>query len=127
MDDKNINKKLLEQSNNYVKAHRQYVKMAFEILLPNLLGFYNLSKEDLCTIAKNIEKHDLSKFSPEEANAYANYFWEKTKSEKVLKEFKEAAKLHKKRNPHHPEYWMDENKQTTNMPLIYIVEMVCDW
>ena len=35
--------------------------------------------------------------------------------------------LHKSRNLHHPEYWMNKNRETNEMPLIYIVEMVCDW
>lgn len=38
------------------------------------------------------------------------------------KNFPEALILHRKNNPHHPEYWESIQK----MPDIYIAEMVCD-
>ena len=116
----------LEKSNNYVINHRNNVKKAFNILKPKLIGFQELDKLSIDTISQHIEEHDLSKFKPEESLPYARFFWG-IKSDNVIEEFKIATKLHKSRNLHHPEYWMNENGETNEMPLIYIVEMVCDW
>ena len=117
---------VVEKSNNYVILHRKFVKQAFNILKPKLIGFLDLDKAKLNTISQHIEEHDLSKFEPEEAIPYAKFFWGE-KDDKVIEEFKIATKLHKSRNLHHPEYWMNKNRETNEMPLIYIVEMVCDW
>lgn len=117
---------VLDKSNNYVIEHRKNVKKAFNLLQPKLIGFLDLDKVKLNTISQHIEEHDLSKFEPEEAIPYAKFFWG-VKDDKVIEEFKIATKLHKSKNLHHPEYWMNENGETNEMPLIYIVEMVCDW
>ncbi len=117
---------ILEKSTKYVISHRNNVKKAFKILQKKLTGFQGLNKSKLDTISQHIEEHDLSKFKSEEAIPYAKFFWG-TKDDEVIEEFKIATKLHKSRNLHHPEYWMNENGETNEMPLIYIVEMVCDW
>lgn len=37
--------------------------------------------------------------------------------------FQAALLQHIKNNPHHPEYW----DNISNMPRVYIAEMICDW
>lgn len=37
-----------------------------------------------------------------------------------------AIKTHVKTNPHHPEYWGDENG-IHEMPRIFVAELCCDW
>lgn len=121
-----IDASVLEKSNNYVNKHREYVKKAFELLEPKLISMYNLSQDQVELISQNIQAHDLSKFQPDEATAYAEFFWGERDS-RVIRNFQVATELHKSRNPHHPEYWMNDNGETNKMPFVYIVEMICDW
>ena len=78
--------------------------------------------------------HDLSKYSPTEFRAGAQYY-QGTRSpntaEREEKGYSEAWMHHKGRNKHHYEYWTDMSKQTRNyesveMPRKYLVEMVMD-
>jgi len=124
MEEQNNN--ILDKARNYVIEHRKNVMRAFNLLKPNLMSFFELDKSDLDTVSRHIEEHDLSKFEPEELIPYANFFWG-TKDDKVVEEFKIAVKLHKSRNLHHPEYWMNAKGESYNMPLIYVIEMICDW
>ncbi len=106
----------------YLNTHISLVETAYNLLKP-FLDKMNLSNIDKISLEKNIKVHDKSKFSKEEFSQYAKYFYGR-KTEDVIKCFKEAVILHKKRNPHHPEYWKDKKEI---MPTIYLIEMVCDW
>ena len=75
--------------------------------------------------------HDLSKFSPKEFFAYANWFYGKHGKGKHLypfrnmkceENFNKAWENHYKRNKHHWNHWIGRE-----MPYEYIVQMVCDW
>jgi hypothetical protein len=72
--------------------------------------------------------HDISKFSANEAQGYALYDF---KANKKSMPFDYAWNHHKNHNPHHPEYWMNVNKEGISeplpMPKIYVLEMVADW
>ena len=68
----------------------------------------------------------MSKFELKESIPYANFFWG-ARNAKTIQDYKIASKFHKSRNPHHPEYWMNQNGETNDMPSTYIVEMICDW
>ena len=78
--------------------------------------------------------HDLSKYSPTEFRAGAQYY-QGTRSpntaEREDKGYSEAWMHHKGRNRHHYEYWTDISRATGNyesveMPRKYLVEMVMD-
>lgn len=72
--------------------------------------------------------HDLSKFSLEEAIGYSQHDF---KSDSIDYAFEQAWHHHKMNNPHHPEYWLNPNREgmpePIEMPMKYIIEMVADW
>ena len=109
----------------YLHGHIENVQKAFEFLV-NKIGGGSLELPSQVELQKQISKHDLSKFGQDELTPYALYFYGE-KTDDVIKNFKEAVKLHKSRNPHHPEYWQNEKGFVENMPDQYILEMVCDW
>jgi hypothetical protein len=87
----------------------------------------DFSDDDRDNLHNNIINHDKSKFNKDEFDAYANYFYAEERKDEYRTEFYDANRLHKTRNPHHYEYWQNDNGIVENMPNIYILEMVCDW
>lgn len=77
------------------------------------------------------DKHDTSKYSDDEYNAYDKYFYGNNKSFKVVQDFNYAWLHHIHNNPHHWQYWIlvhdDEPEEVLDMPFWYIIEMICDW
>ena len=77
-------------------------------------------------------RHDDTKYMEEEFMPYANYFYGK-KTPEVEKAFDYAWNHHQKCNPHHWQYWVlinddpEEGEIVLDMPLNYIIEMICDW
>ena len=74
---------------------------------------------------KHAFTHDLSKFCKKEFIPYAKYFYIDKDTYKA--EFKQAWEHHYKNNPHHWQYWLDENKQPKSIPEKHIMEMISDW
>lgn len=78
--------------------------------------------------------HDLSKLLPSEFFAYAHKFcWPqkrtKTEEQEADKRYSKASLLHRKRNPHHWDYWVVDSRESIamEMPDKYLLEMICDW
>lgn len=91
--------------------------------------------------------HDLSKFLPDEFIPYAKYFYNKDGSSRQGEirddtgyykpwdtgdlKFDFAWLLHQKRNKHHWQWWIipkdDGRFSAFEMPLKYLLEMICDW
>jgi hypothetical protein len=84
--------------------------------------------------------HDLSKFSPKEFFAYADWFygdlgiknkcpakWADKNHCKVKENFDKAWEHHYKNNPHHWEYWLDQNGKPQFIPPLYREQMIADW
>ena len=119
----------------YLNTHISGVIRSWdEILEPALI--YNLDDndmtvEDFAVVRNIISRHDSSKFSPDEYDAYCNYFYPSDGFEKDEAEFNRAWLLHQKRNPHHWQYWIlirDQGEtEPIDMPIEYICEMLCDW
>lgn len=116
--------------NEYIHEHQNAVKMAFDWLLKNTSG---ITSEDVWNKASElIDKHDMSKYSEDEYQAYDQYFYG-NKSYQAIVDFEQAWNLHIHRNPHHWQYWVlihdDPNKPYTYLPMPseYIIEMICDW
>lgn len=106
-----------EEYKKYIEDHKARVRQFAEILkdkLPEL--FDNIDTE---VFDELIREHDDSKYSEEEFEAYAQRFY--NNGEEGF-EFEQAWKHHWTHNEHHPEFWLGED-----MPLIYILEMLCDW
>lgn len=99
---------------------------------------------------QKIISHDASKYLSPEYKPYILTTWKyKCQREGIdfqVNEFEQeqmhqATIHHVKTNKHHPEFWSKEEKcinkddrdkpisliDSTEMPMIYIAEMVCDW
>lgn len=85
----------------------------------------------VCDLFQRAVVHDNSKFSPEEYEPYEEAFPELQKYaygtpefKAALQKIKPAIQHHYENNDHHPEYF---EAGISQMNLIQIVEMVCDW
>ena len=106
-----------EEYKNYVIQHKERVKQFADWLKENCPDLFE--DVDVEEFDNMIEEHDASKFSEEEFEPYAQkWFGDKKKTF----EYEAAWTHHWMNNEHHPEYWLGED-----MPLIYILEMLCDW
>lgn len=84
--------------------------------------------------------HDLSKFSPKEFFAYANWFhsrcgvkyklgqnlceYDDSTHIDLKRDFEKAWQHHKDHNKHHWNYW---NERQCDMPNRYVNQMIIDW
>lgn len=102
---------------NYVIEHKERVRQFAEWLRGKLPEVFDGVDFDIFN--ELIQEHDDSKFSEEEFEPYAQYFYGDKKNDF---EYEEAWKHHWMNNEHHPEFWLGED-----MPYIYILEMICDW
>ena len=123
--------------NDYIKKHRHYVRKAFELFGDDIFNkIYDYFEDngrnmddDKSILEYLIQNHDMSKYSPEEFDAYADYFYPYENMNKTSKEindnFDVAWKHHYSLNPHHPQYWYGFFKSYIPVPII--IEMLCDW
>ena len=109
----------LDEYKQYVIDHKERVKQFADWLKENLPEVFD-ELPDPEAFDELIDEHDESKFSEEEFEPYAERFYNNGDMEDPA--FKEAWRHHWMNNEHHPEFWLGED-----MPLIYILEMLCDW
>lgn len=118
------------QYDQYLVKHKENVKKGYDWLLENL--------PELVDGVPNLEwqtgyAHDQSKSEPDEYEAYDAYFYGGNRSFAVVQEYRKAWLLHLHRNPHHWQHWIlinddpKEGKIIIEMPINYILEMICDW
>ena len=119
-----------KEYNEYIREHVLNVTNAYICIKDGLL-LHLMCDEDL--LARNIAKHDASKYSKEEYNAYRMKFFPDNNPEELSypKRIKDAAfekawKHHYTVNAHHPEYWIANDKPIPMLPYS-IAEMFCDW
>lgn len=93
------------------------------------MEWFNDFKFDRDQYFDNLWLHDLSKFSAIEALPYATHDF--SKSGKGSVQFQIAWCHHKCKNEHHPEFWLNPNRNGEISPLpmpdIFIMEMFADW
>lgn len=116
----------------YLQEHKENVFKGLEWIhenLPELLNRCNYAE-----LEQQIRyNHDASKSEPDEYEAYDRYFYGGNRSYQVVQDFNYAWLMHQKRNPHHWQYWVLINDDpgegfiALDMPLNYIIEMICDW
>ena len=132
-----------KENKEYIDDHILHVNIAFNdyflILLENQVTnsddqFMYEFKNAIYDCAELISVHDLSKYSNEEFDAYRLNFYPTTEeknspdySDRIKEIFDPAWVHHYTNNPHHPQYWLDDNKNPIDMELKYIIEMICDW
>jgi len=105
-------------------------------------------------LAANLQKHDMSKFEDPEKTPYILITWRYhvledefrrlNLTKEILADMSDITEYHVKNNKHHPDYWDDTITSNflnpkdrdapgekvinaTKMPLVSIIEMVCDW
>lgn len=119
----------------YINEHRDNVSNAYtEYILPLMRSSNDCSLKDAIVQAGiNIQYHDLSKYSKEEFEPYRYKFFptelEKqspTYGKRCKECFDKAWEHHHQNNPHHLEHWSTLTDKR-DMPLEYIIEMLCDW
>lgn len=113
-----------EKYKQYVIDHKKRVKQFADWMKENLPEVfsdidYNVDIDDFDEL---IREHDDSKFSEEEFDAYARFWYNDSDHYDYDPEYETAWEHHWKNNEHHPEYWLGRD-----IPYIYILEMLCDW
>ena len=110
----------LEKYKQYVLTHKKNVEKFADWLLencPEVFEGVNINAFNL-----QIREHDDSKFSEEEFEPYARFWYDDSEHYDYDPEYEAAWEHHWMNNEHHPEHWDGED-----MPLLYILEMLCDW
>lgn len=133
--------KSIQDYRNYLIKHIENVQKGYRILILPLvrkdINSNYFTKDDLMKAISNLDKHiylhDTSKWSKEEFDAYRYKFYptkyEKSDpnySENVKRVFGLGWKHHHENNEHHLNYWCEDGIKR-DMPLDFILEMICDW
>ena len=130
-----INKKTDEYL-EYINEHRYNVQRAWDIIktIDNPYIQNNIDE-----ISENIKNHDASKYSGEEFEWYRKKYYPINDEEanEVMDKIQDVFKLHYSRNPHHWEFWLNEDGDLDNSKhssdeidediMIAYIEMLCDW
>lgn len=118
-----------KEYDDYLKEHKEAVENCLKLLAQEPSIVKNLSAYKIQIIA---DRHDMSKYSPEEYDGYDCYFYGvKDDRPEVQKKFDYAWLHHIHSNPHHWQHWVliedSGNPKTMEIPEIYLIEMVADW
>lgn len=119
-----------QQYDEYLQQHKENVGKGLDWIREYLPGWLTDGIDWDWQIKM---QHDQSKSSPEEYQAYDDYFYGGNRSYSVVEAFRYAWLHHIHNNPHHWQYWIlvnddpDERTIYMTMPYNYIVEMICDW
>lgn len=116
----------------YIRDHISSVKRTWdEILYPTLLTDSDLTVEDFTKISVVVGNHDKSKYEDPEFLPYLHHFYPTKENPNNEVEFDLAWLHHQKVNPHHWQYWVlvrdGGDLVPMDMPLEYVIEMLCDW
>ena len=116
----------------YLQEHKANVKKGYDWIKENLP---DLIPSDMRLILEHQIgfAHDASKTEPDEYGPYDAYFYGGNRSSQVVDDFNMAWLKHIHRNPHHWQYFVlqcdepDEGEIVLDMPMNYLLEMICDW
>lgn len=115
---------------SYLHDHRSGVLRAYKTFLKGIV------QDPAGEIQQLLSKHDSSKDSMHEYNAYAKHFYPDEVNSFVKynyddSDYDRAWLHHQHTNPHHWQYWVlvrdGGELEALDMPFKYIVEMLCDW
>lgn len=117
-----------EQYDEYLDRHRKNVKKGYNWIKRSLPEV--IPEEIANTLSFNIDFHDDTKTIPDEYEAYDEYFYGK-KKKTTEQNMRIAWLAHIHRSPHHWQHWLlvtdDMGAIPLDMPIEYIIEMICDW
>ena len=112
---------------DYLTKHISNVNLGFNWMLMNLPELFEGYDSDY--LGSIISNHDKSKYTPEEYDAYCEYFYGEQTAQ-VKEAFDLAWLHHQHNNPHHWQHWLlredDGDSKALEMPYEYILEMVAD-
>lgn len=117
----------VQEYKDYIEEHKSNVAESWcrikKLFYPNTLVFWDISE---CFMEGLIEKHDISKYTEEEFEAYRQKF-HPNEGEIVNEElFEKAWQHHLSENMHH---WqsMQKDEWKSMFTIEYTMEMICDW
>lgn len=115
--------KAIEQFKKDTATHIRYFQIAaraLNVLLEPKGKHYPLIPNT------EIENHDQSKYSADELDAYACFFYGDLTEDAAIA-FNEAVKHHYAHNAHHWQHWLDKDGFPKHMPKESVAAMVADW
>ena len=131
---------LIEEKTNdyidYIATHKKNVEKAWDYVKKIDNPYI---RDNLDIIEDNIKHHDESKYQDDEFEWYRKKYFPINDEEanEVMDKINEVFELHYSRNPHHWEYWLDDDKEldyskhsdeeVDNDVMIAYIEMLCDW
>ena len=128
--------KKIQEYKDYIEEHRANVKKAWNYI-KELNNPYIQNNIDI--ISENIENHDLDKYQDDLFEPYRKKYFpiNDEESNEMIDTIQDVFKIHYSRNPHHWEYWLDEDgdldelkhndEEIDNDIMIAYIEMLCDW
>lgn len=128
--------KKTQEYKDYIEEHRANVKKAWNYI-KELDNPYIQNNIDI--ISENIENHDLDKYQDDLFEPYRKKYFpiNDEESNEMIDTIQDVFKIHYSRNPHHWEYWLDEDgdldelkhndEEIDNDVMIAYIEMLCDW
>lgn len=128
--------KKTQEYKDYIEEHRANVKKAWNYI-KELDNPYIQNNID--AISKNIENHDLDKYNDDIFESYRKKYFpiNDEESNEMIDIIDDVFKIHYSRNPHHWEYWLDDDgdlnelmhndEEIDNDVMIAYIEMLCDW
>lgn len=122
-----------QQYDDYLFEHRYNLKLGLDWFKTYMPELFDSLGGDVDIEQQVVFAHDASKDGQDEYDAYDAYWYGKNRSFKVVEEYNYAWLHHKHNNPHHWQYWVlfnDESEEgltILEMPMNYIIELLCDW
>ncbi len=124
----------IQEYSDYINEHVANVQKVWKGLRALINTTHTIEKGFTihydCRISDLIEAHDRSKFSKQEFEGYRQWFYSDIGEDKSGDLMNVAWNHHQKTNPHHWQYWLmwrPEGTIVLDMPLEYVIEMLCDW
>lgn len=122
-------KKYLEGHIKNVQAAMNWIVAHYKDKDPNFIPYH---KQALIQCAYD---HDKSKYEDEEFFPYLHHFYPTCEEDEMkTEEFEQACKHHIKSNPHHWDFWIDDEgnyvrkiEENDDMYKCHTYERVCDW
>lgn len=121
----------------YLEGHIKNVQAIMNWIIEHFIDdtepeFIKQHKDALLQAARY---HDKSKYEDEEFFPYLHHFYPTCKEDEMkTEEFEQACRHHIKSNPHHWDFWIDDNgnyirdiEENDVMYKVHTYERICDW
>lgn len=124
-----------QEYREYIQEHKENVMRAWKVMQERCKDEYFICDDwKFFHLDAWVKRHDDSKYSREEFEAYRRWFSptkrEKKRKERYAAKFQEALSHHYENNPHHWQYWIGKPTKGYMGCLektLFHVEMVLDW